>query len=206
MVPIRIAFDSSLPVIVSVSEIDVGGVKLVAGDPLKWRELGLSELLLFEYWRAGIVVFVEPAHEPAPGNAGDGNEGSGEGSGGDDDGDPSTGDDDDAGAADLAPSNTVEIDVTDAAGVTATVDLDAHEDLLDSPAHPSAGASDVGDAASVASTDVASDSVVRIDAVDSLPEPRTDAPATSAAAPALEDLSDDELEALTAPAPSAAQD
>lgn len=58
MLPVRIAFDASLPIVVSVPEMEMGGRRFVGGEAVPWRECGVDELTLYQWWRAGLVAFL----------------------------------------------------------------------------------------------------------------------------------------------------
>lgn len=65
----RVAFDPSLPVKVTCNGgLPIGGVVFEDGSALEWRDLGVSEQMLLDWWRAGIVSFVAPTAvaEPQP--------------------------------------------------------------------------------------------------------------------------------------------
>lgn len=57
--PVRIAFDVSLPVVASQA-FTVGGKPFAMGDPVRWRELGVDADMLLTWWQAGMVAF-QPA-------------------------------------------------------------------------------------------------------------------------------------------------
>jgi hypothetical protein len=60
----RVPFDTTLPFVVACQELACGPQKLVRGEPLAWRELGLTEMDLGQLWVAGQVNCVVP--EPSP--------------------------------------------------------------------------------------------------------------------------------------------
>lgn len=62
-VPVRIAFNTKLPFVVTTAEVNIGGVIVKDGETLDWKRLGISEQNVFDMWRAGLL-----AHMPeAPG-------------------------------------------------------------------------------------------------------------------------------------------
>lgn len=60
---VRVAFDTSLPAFLA-SEQQIGGRTFKADEPLPWRELDISEHMLHDFWRAGLVYF-KAAEKPA---------------------------------------------------------------------------------------------------------------------------------------------
>lgn len=54
--PVRIAFDVSLPVI-ACEAFTVSGKSFADGDTVPWRDLGVTEVMLHDWWRAGMVRF-----------------------------------------------------------------------------------------------------------------------------------------------------
>jgi hypothetical protein len=52
----NIAFNTDLPV-AAASPFTASGRVFAAGDAVDWRALGVSELVLFDWWRANLVVF-----------------------------------------------------------------------------------------------------------------------------------------------------
>lgn len=63
MVPVRVAFDPALPVVVT-SGFTRGGRAFIAGEPFEWRDLGMSEGELHNLWRCGMVAFKPVASIP----------------------------------------------------------------------------------------------------------------------------------------------
>lgn len=62
----RVAFDPSLPVKVTCNGgLPIGGLVIEDGSALEWRELGVSEQMLLDWWRAGVVSFVAAPAEVA---------------------------------------------------------------------------------------------------------------------------------------------
>lgn len=65
MIPVRVAFNPSLPLVVSTAKLQCGSVALVDGDTFDWRGLGLSEQTAFDFWRAMLVSHPPFAAKPA---------------------------------------------------------------------------------------------------------------------------------------------
>ena len=68
MLPVRIAFDAALPIVVA-QPFAIGERTFRDGDVLPWRELGLDEPQLRAFWCAGLVRCepARPASQPKPG-------------------------------------------------------------------------------------------------------------------------------------------
>ena len=60
MHPLREPFDTELPCFFA-SEQRIGDRAFAADDPAPWRELGVSEHVLFDWWRSGAVYFAKAA-------------------------------------------------------------------------------------------------------------------------------------------------
>lgn len=55
----RIAFDPALP-LVAASPFDARGKRFASGAEVDWRELGVSEAIVYDWWLAGLVVHPVP--------------------------------------------------------------------------------------------------------------------------------------------------
>jgi hypothetical protein len=63
----RVAFDPTLPV-VAAQPFMAAGRSFVSGETVDWRALGVTEAVLFDWWRAGQVSHpVTAREEPLPG-------------------------------------------------------------------------------------------------------------------------------------------
>jgi hypothetical protein len=67
VLPVIIAFDPELPIIVATT-MKIGGRSFADGDAFPWRELGLDVLTLHSFYRSGYVrCLATPAESPRPG-------------------------------------------------------------------------------------------------------------------------------------------
>lgn len=64
-VPVRIAFNTKLPFVVTTAEVNIGGVILKDGETLDWKRLGISEQNVFDMWRAGLLAHMSETPESA---------------------------------------------------------------------------------------------------------------------------------------------
>jgi hypothetical protein len=68
VLPVIIAFDPDLPIVVS-QEMSIGGRAFVAESPFPWKELGIDVMTLHSLYRSGYVRCLPAAEAPAVGKS-----------------------------------------------------------------------------------------------------------------------------------------